>query len=676
MINNNTKQYSDEKEALEGLVMHNEQAEELRSHPNISSKKYDTIYQESINPTTREQFWERISKEVSWFQEPTTILDSSNEPFHHWFSDGKINMAYNCIDVHIKEKRGEMTALIWESAYLNASLKITYNQLHENVSRLTEVFMKLNVKTGDTVIIYMPMIPEAIYGMLACARLGAIHSVVFGGFAAPELADRIRDCNPSLILTASVGIEPRKRIKYYPIVTEAMKIDNYKCPLIIYQREDVEIETQFDEEYDNYIYQDIIKDTKGIIDCVPVPANHPLYILYTSGTTGSPKGIVRDTGGTAVVLNYELRVVMDVEPGDVYFSSSDIGWVVGHSFIVYGPLIRGASTIIFEGKPVGTPHPAKFWEIIEKHNVKVMYTAPTALRAIKREDYDFKEMSKYNISSLKSVHMAGERCDPQTLTWIQNGLTDKVLINDNWWQTETGWSICSNNIRIHTFPTLPGSTCRPLPGFDIVIYDNDILQEKKEKNSLGLVYIRLPMPPSFMLTLWKNDEAFKAKYISKDNKYYITGDAGYIDSNGYLHIMTRIDDIINVAGHRLSTGRMEEVIIKVEDVVEAAVVSVEDELKGELPFAFVVCKPYIVTNEQIAVLKKNVLNQVVHCIGAISRLKDAIIVNRLPKTRSGKILRGTLKKILNKINYKIPSTIEDASVLDDIIELLKIHKHL
>jgi propionyl-CoA synthetase len=398
--------------------------------------------------------------------------------------------------------------------------------------------------------------------------------------------------------------------------------------------------------------------------------------LYTSGTTGSPKGIVRDTGGTCVVLNWELREVMDVDPGDVYFSSSDIGWVVGHSFIVYGPLIRGASTIIFEGKPVGTPHPAKFWEIVEKYNVKVIYTAPTAIRAIKREDYDFKELRKYNISSLRSIHMAGERCDPQTMTWMQTGLTDKVLINDNWWQTETGWSICGNNIRIHTFPTLGGSTTRPMPGFDIVIYDNDTLQEKKERNSLGLVYIRLPMPPSFMLTLWKNDEAFKAKYISKDNKYYITGDAGYVDSNGYVHIMTRIDDIINVAGHRLSTGRIEEVVIKVEDVVEAAVVSVNDELKGELPFAFVVCKPHILTPDQFKSVKDRVLNQVINCIGAISRLKDALIVNKLPKTRSGKILRGTLKKILNKIAYKLPSTIEDASVLDDIIEQLTMYKHL
>ena len=372
MISNLESENDLEREALEGLKIINDKADELKNHPNISSKLYDSIYEESINPLTRDKFWSNLASEVSWFKQPSIVLDSSSEPFYHWFPDGKINMCYNCIDRHIIEKRGDNIALIWESAYLNKTLKITYDQLLENVSRLAEVFTKLGVKYGDTVIIYMPMILEAIYSMLACARIGAIHSVIFGGFAAPELADRIHDNLPSLIITASVGIEPRKRIRYYPVVTEAMKLENYDCPIIIVQREDVEIENELKKEYKNYIYSEIIKDTKGHFECVEVDSGHPLYILYTSGTTGSPKGIVRDTGGSCVVLNYELKIVMDVDYGDVYFSSSDIGWVVGHSFIVYGPLIRGATTIIFEGKPVGTPHPAKIWEIIEKHQVEIL----------------------------------------------------------------------------------------------------------------------------------------------------------------------------------------------------------------------------------------------------------------------------------------------------------------
>ena len=624
-----------------------------------------------------------MDKNIKWNVQPKIILDSSNPPFYRWYTDGRINACYNCIDKHIEAGLGDSTALIAASCYTKNNFTISYKQLLENLCRVAEVFIKNGVGVGDTVIIYMPMIVEAIYGMLACARIGAIHSVVFGGFAADELSERIIDAQSKLIYTASCGIEPRKKVLYYPIVFASMnlaeeKIKERKDPdygnytplstrILMFQREDVYIELNIDKKYKTLIYSEVIKETKGFIECTSVISNHPLYILYTSGTTGIPKGIVRETGGTITVLNWELANVMDINAGDCYFCSSDIGWVVGHSFIVYGPLIRGASTVIFEGKPVGTPHAGVLWELVQKHKVKAMYTAPTALRAVKREDYTHIEMKKWDTSTLKSIHMAGERCDPETVTWLHAGLgKDNVLINDNWWQTETGWSICSNNVRIHQFPVLPGSTTKPLPGFNVVIYDHDRKEEIHEKNKLGLVYIKLPMPPSFMLTLWKNDKFFKNKYISKDNKYYITGDAGYFDSNNYFHIMTRMDDIINVAGHRLSTGRMEEVLIKVNEVVEAAVVSINCDLKKEIPYAFVVCNKGVDSDIDKKFVVDKCKKMIVESIGAISRLKECVVVARLPKTRSGKILRGTIRKILNNEEYRFPSTIEDATVLDEI----------
>lgn len=647
---------------------------ELSKDSNVQSKTWDDLYNFSINPETREKFFLEMAKDVHWDSFPTKVLDRSNPPFFRWFPDGLTNACYNCIDRHIEQKRGDRTALIAHSCYTKNNFEITYKQLLENVCRMADIFIRRGVKKGDTIIIYMPMILEAIYAMLACARIGAIHSVVFGGFAADELADRIIDCNPSLIVTASCGIERTKVLMYYPTVVHALEIAKgkkskvYSPFILMVQREDVAIEKNFKEEYKNLDYQLELKGTRSFIDYEKVESNHPLYILYTSGTTGVPKGIVRDTGGTITVLNWELANVMDIDHTDVYFSSSDIGWVVGHSFIVYGPLIRGAATVIFEGKPVSTPHPAVFWEVVEKYKVKALYTAPTALRAIKREDFDYKEMRKFNTSSLKSIHMAGERCDPETVTWISEGLGGKVLINDNWWQTESGWSICSNNIRIHQFPTEPGSTTKPLPGFEVIIYDTDENKEIHERNKLGMVYIKLPMPPSFMLTLWNNDDFFKEKYISKDNKYYKTGDAGFFDMNGYFHIMTRTDDLINIAGHRLSTGRMEEVLIRVDEVVEAAVVSVEDDLKGLLPVAFVVLKQDVKSPDEDIIKKCH--KRIVEDIGAIARLKDCYIVARLPKTRSGKILRGIMRHICNNEGYRYPSTIEDATVLDEIKKIV------
>jgi propionyl-CoA synthetase len=669
---------------------------------------YDTLYKDSINPSTRESFWANEAKELEWNKFPQTILDSKNKPFYRWFSDGEMNITYNMLDRNIKDNiLANSPALIFESAYSDkkSPIILSYRELHNEVTKLCAVFkFKYNLNKGDRVIIFMPNIPEAVVSMLACARLGLIHSVVFGGFASEELALRIHDSKPKLIITASVGIEPKKKIPYYPIVRDALNHEKLlgQLPILIYQRENFYLEKNMANS-DNYsIYQEEVEKYSNMKNedlLVNLKSTDPLYILYTSGTTGAPKGICRDQGGTAVALNLAMKNIIGVDKKDTIFATSDIGWVVGHSFMVYGPLIRGATSLIYEGKPVGTPHAGRFWELCQKYNVNALYTSPTALRAIKKEDPDAKIFKSYNLdkkeSILKSIHVAGERCDTDTIEWVKKGFGSEKLINDNWWQTETGWSMSSNYSRPEIFRSIPGSTCKPCPGYDIHIVEDECFKDeipegcdiKKENppnidvlkpNITGKVYVKLPMPPSFMLSLWGNDKAFIEKYISKDGQYYITGDAGHYDENGYLFIETRVDDVINVAGHRLSTGRIEEVIIQVPGVVESAVVSSKDEVKGEVPFAFVLCDEHadLSSEAKIKQMKEEIKNNVATHIGAISKLKDVIIVQRLPKTRSGKILRGVLKKILNKEIYKLPSTIEDPHVIDEIIQNLRDEKFI
>ena len=635
-------------------------------HRSFHSELYDEMYTEASTDETREQFWKKQAERVHWDKFPETILDASNHPFYKWYPDGETNICYNAVDMNVKEGRGEQLALIFDSAYTKTVRKYTFNELLDKVSRLSKILAdRFGITKGDCVLIYMPMIPEACFAMLACARIGAIHSVVFGGFAAKELSNRIDSCKPKLIITASCVIEPNKVIKYIPNVDEALELSQMSdCKRLIVQRHEVHYETTLNKDV-YFDYHEEMQNMKEGMDAVPVNSNHELYILYTSGTTGQPKGIVRDTGGTVVALNYVMDVVFNLQPGDTWFAGSDIGWVVGHSFIVYGPLIRGTTTIFFEGKPVMTPDPGAFWRIVEQYKPHSIYCAPTAIRVIKKEDSKGEYIKKYDTSSLKSILLVGERCDPDTINWLESKFP-KCFFNDTWWQTETGWPICSNFGNLHKFPTNPGSCTKVVPGYIVDILDDN--NEVVDPPTLGKVSIRCPPPPSFMCTLWGNDEAFVQKYFSDSPGYYTTGDAGYFNDNGYLHIMTRVDDVINTAGHRLSTGRFEEVINEHPLIVESACVGVWDDIRGEQPFALVIPANGSEYNEDE--LKKEIVAKVRKDIGAFARLGGIIIVDRLPKTRSGKILRGTIKSIANKKKYTFPATIEDADVLKEITELI------
>lgn len=623
-------------------------------------KDYQSLYDLSLkNP---EAFWGEAAEAIHWYKPPTKILDDSRIPFYRWFVGGELNTCYNLIDRHVETGRGEQLAIIYDSPVTDTVRTYTYRQLLEVVATFAGALRNQGVKKGDRVVIYMPMIPEALIAIYACTRIGAIHSVVFGGFAARELATRISDAKPVLMISASCGIEGKKVVKYKPLLDEAINLSDHKpnhC--IIFQRPQETAALQAGRDID----WNTAMSTAQPVDCVPVAATDPLYILYTSGTTGIPKGVVRDNGGHAVAINWSMKHIYNLQPGEVYWAASDIGWVVGHSYIVYGPLFYGCTTIVYEGKPVGTPDPGAFWRVISQHQVKVLFTAPTAFRAIKKEDPNGEYIKKYDLSHFRTLFFAGERCDPATLFWAQNKL--QVPVIDHWWQTETGWAIAANCLGIQQLPIKPGSPTKAVPGYDVRCVDES--GNEISSDDIGNIVIKLPMPPGCLPTLWNNDERFQESYLSAYPGYYLTGDAGYKDQDDYLWIMSRIDDIINVAGHRLSTGGMEEVLAGHPDVAECAVIGVADDLKGEIPLGLVVIKAGV--NRQETDIIKELVALVRDKIGPVASFKVAAIVKRLPKTRSGKILRGTMKKIADGQEFKMPATIDDPAILEEITAILE-----
>ncbi|WP_439100884.1 propionyl-CoA synthetase [Congregibacter sp.] len=601
--------------------------------------------------------WMQEARNIYWYEAPTRLLDDSRPPFYRWYPDGVTNACYNALDLHVSEGRGDQTALIVDSPVTQHQRSYSYEQLLDAVARCAGAMAAQGVSMGDRVLIYMPMIPEAVIGMLACARLGAVHSVVFGGFASNELAVRIDDAAPRLILSASCGIEPSRVIAYKPLLDDAIEQSVHKphCCIVVQRPE---LQAEMVEGRD--LAWGTAMAAASPHDCVPVPANHPLYILYTSGTTGQPKGVVRDTAGGIVALKWSMQSIYNVAPGEVFWAASDVGWVVGHSYIVYGPLFNGNTTLLYEGKPVGTPDAGAYWRVIEEHNVSVLFTAPTAFRAIRKEDPDAALMADYDLKGLKALFLAGERCDPDTLHWAEQQLSVPVI--DHWWQTETGWPICANCLGIEAVPVVAGSPARAVPGYDVVVLDEQ--GELVGPDTIGALAVRLPLPPGTFTTLWNADERFESAYFSRYPGFYETGDAGYIDANGYVFVMARTDDVINVAGHRLSTGAMEEVLAAHPDVAECAVIGVADALKGQLPLGLMVLSDGVSRPEGEIV--SEVIASVREVIGPVAAFKQCYIVKRLPKTRSGKILRGIMRSIADGESFRVPATIDDPAILDEI----------
>ncbi len=613
-----------------------------------------------------EKFWEEAAAGIDWFSRWESVFDPNLDVYGRWFSGATCNTCYNCVDRHADGGRTDQPAIIYDSPITGNQRTITYSQLKTEVQALAAAMRERGVNKGDRVIIYMPMIPEAAIAMLACARLGAIHSVVFGGFAARELATRIDDCQPKLVISASCGIEPGRVIAYKPLLDEAIELASSKPnATIILQREQNTCDLIDGRDFDYEAVVDPHRKSGTKIECVEVASTDPLYILYTSGTTGQPKGVVRDNGGHMVALKWSMKAIYDIDPGEVYWAASDVGWVVGHSYIVYAPLLHGSTTILFEGKPIGTPDAGTFWRVISEHNVVSLFTAPTAFRAIKKEDPNGEFIKKYDLSKFRTLFLAGERADPDTIHWAEEKLG--VPVYDHWWQTETGWTIAGNPVGLGALPVKYGSPTVAMPGYDIQVVDDE--GHQVQAGTLGNVVVKLPLPPSCLPTLWNAEKRFHEAYLEEFPGYYKTSDAGIIDEDGYLFIMARTDDIINVAGHRLSTGGMEEVIASHPDVAECAVIGVADKLKGQKPVGFMIINSGVSKDE--SEIEKEVVALVREKIGPVAAFKTAIQVPRLPKTRSGKILRATMQKIADGMEWKMPATIDDPAILDEITEAMK-----
>lgn len=621
---------------------------------------YQKQYQQFLeNP---EQFWQEQANRIAWYKKPTNILSVDENEYFRWYTDGELNTSYLCLDYHVEQGRGEQAALIYDSPVTDTKATYTYRELRDQVALFAGGLKSLGVEKGDRVVIYMPMVPEAAIAMLACARLGAIHSVVFGGFAPDELAVRIDDAHPKVIVTASCGIEINRVIDYKPMVDEAFKIAEHKPRhVVLLQRPQSQADMQPGRDVD---WQDLVSGATPA-EPVPVKGTDPLYILYTSGTTGKPKGVVRDNGGHAVAMCYSMDVVYNVEPGDVYWAASDVGWVVGHSYIVYAPLLTGCTTILYEGKPVRTPDSGAFWRVCAEHGVKTMFTAPTAFRAVRKEDPEAENLKQYDLSKLERIYLAGERLDPPTYEWLKE--KTKLPVIDHWWQTETAWAIAGNPIGLEPMPTKPGSATVPMPGYQVHILNE--AGEPVSGGEKGNIAIKLPLPPGTLATIWGNHPRFEAGYLNTYPGYYLTGDEGYLDEDNYLFVMGRCDDVINVAGHRLSTGQMEEIVGSHPAVAECAVIGISDNLKGQLPLGLVVLKDGASLGKDDLAAE---LKQVVRAkIGAVGCYDQSLIVQRLPKTRSGKILRRTMRQIADGEPFNVPSTIDDPAILDEISQAMK-----
>ena len=627
--------------------------------------KYKEEYQRSMDDP--QGFWKEKAQAISWYKFPETILSQGEDDIHHWFEDGELNTAYMALDYHVEQGRGNQVAIIYDSPVTNTKRQITYSALRDEVAKTAGMLRDLGVEKGDRVIIYMPMITEAVVAMLATARLGAVHSVVFGGFAAAELAVRIDDSKSKVIMTSSCGIEIDRVIEYKPLVDKAIDLAQHKPDAVVIFQRPQAIATIVDGRDHDWVSLVAVSEPA---DCVPVKGSDPLYILYTSGTTGKPKGVVRENGGHAVAMNYSMQAIYNVDMGDVFWAASDVGWVVGHSYIVYAPLLRGCTTIVYEGKPIMTPDAGAFWRVCEEYKVKTMFTAPTAFRAIKKEDPHGEFFKKYDLSQLTTIFSAGERLDPPTQEWLTEKSGKPVV--DHWWQTETGWGITANLRGIESMPIKLGSSTVPTPGYNVKIVNDEGVE--LEANQPGYIALKLPLPPGCLTSIWGDTERFAEGYLSSFPGYYASGDGGYIDEDGYVFVMGRVDDVINVAGHRLSTGELEEIVGSHSAVAECAVIARDDDLKGQIPMGLVVLKSGESISEES--LSGELTLLIRKKIGAIACYKETVVVQRLPKTRSGKILRKSMRQLINGEDYLVPSTIDDPAIMPEIENRLREKKHI